>query len=242
MYHDYIRRRLFRTVACAIVILIGVIMCVAITHTDTVDCTEARENAEEQATEIIHDQPQKTEPTQIDAEQSVQASPPKEPTTISANQRVEAVEKEPEHKYYYIMENDIRHDFPIEYQDYLWELCKKYSCTDYYDMFIAMIYHESNFHTDIISKSNDYGLMQINKINHEWLAESLGLTDMLDPYQNMEAGIYIISGFLNKHNDAHYALMCYNMGETGAKRSGVKSSTYSRGVIDDMKFLYELEE
>ena len=39
--------------------------------------------------------------------------------------------------------------------------------------------------------SRDYGLMQINDCNHEWLETELGITDRYDPRQNIRAGCYI---------------------------------------------------
>ena len=32
---------------------------------------------------------------------------------------------------------------------------------------------------------------QVNKINAEWLSESIGVTDLTDPYQNLRSGVFI---------------------------------------------------
>ena len=76
-------------------------------------------------------------------------------------------------KIYYVQDGNYRYDLPKKYQDYLWSLCKKYKVTDYYKLFIAQMYHESNFDESVISETNNYGLMQINKCNHSWLSKKL---------------------------------------------------------------------
>lgn len=145
-----------------------------------------------------------------------------------------------ENKLYYVYDEDTRSDLKTEYQDYLWELCKKYDVTEYYELLIAQMYHESGFDETVISKTNDYGLMQINICNHKWLAKELGNSDFLDPYNNMEAGVLIMSGFLSKYSDVHKALVCYNKGES-AVINGTYSTSYSRGVISDMDKLVEIK-
>lgn len=107
-----------------------------------------------------------------------------------------------------------------------------------YELVLAIIIHESICDPDAISDTGDYGLMQINQINHEWLAEEYGLTDMLDPRQNIIAGITILSQ-LSRFDDGtdaglHKVLMAYNMGPTGASKvwaTGTYSTTYSETVM-----------
>ena len=143
-------------------------------------------------------------------------------------------------KLYCIIEDGITYNLDVEYQDYLWEMCEKYDVTEYYELFIAQMYHESGFKTNIVSSTNDYGLMQINKCNHGWLSKKLGKSDFLDPYTSIEAGVYILSDFLKKYDDVQTALVCYNMGESAVQR-GTYSTKYSRGVLADKKLLVELE-
>jgi soluble lytic murein transglycosylase-like protein len=76
--------------------------------------------------------------------------------------------------------------------------------------------------------------MQINKINHEWLTEELGITDFLDPEQNIKGGVYILAYLTEKYDDTHRILMAYNMGERGAREyvaKGHTSSAYSRYIM-----------
>lgn len=94
---------------------------------------------------------------------------------------------------------------------------------------MAMIEHESQFNPEIVSSTDDYGLMQINSINHEQLEEKYRTANMLDPYQNVYCGIKIIGSYIEKYTDYGNALMAYNMGEYGAKKAwenGVQSTSY----------------
>ncbi|NLZ53034.1 MAG: lytic transglycosylase domain-containing protein [Thermoanaerobacteraceae bacterium] len=112
------------------------------------------------------------------------------------------------------------YDIPLdtELQSYTYDLCVEYSIEEYYPLILAVMWHESNFNEKAVSETNDYGLMQINKINHKWLSEKFGITDFLDAKQNIKAGVYILSTYLLKYEDIDKALMAYNLGETGARR------------------------
>ena len=104
---------------------------------------------------------------------------------------------------------------------------------------MAMIEHESRFNPEVVSSTDDYGLMQINEINHEWLEEEYRCNDMLNPYQNVFSGIKIIGSYLKKYDgDINKALMAYNLGEYGARKAwenGVESIKYSTRIINLMK-------
>lgn len=128
------------------------------------------------------------------------------------------------------------YDIPLskELQLYTYTRCVDYGIADHYELVLAMMWQESNFTPDTISKTNDYGIMQINACNHEWLRDALGTTNFLDASQNIDAGTYIISKMLLKYEDEHKALMAYNMGEHGASlnwEAGIYTSNYSRGVV-----------
>jgi hypothetical protein len=112
-----------------------------------------------------------------------------------------------------------------------------YLCEGYYIDFpfaMAVMFCESSFRADIVSGTNDSGLMQINVKNHKWLSERLGLDDIIDPYQNIRAGLYILRGLFEKYDDPAKVLMAYNMGEYGASvlwEQGITETTYSRKVL-----------
>lgn len=99
---------------------------------------------------------------------------------------------------------------------------------------MALIQRESGYNPDVISKTNDYGLMQINEINHPYLQEQLGITDFTEPYGNVRAGMFILRKLFEKYETPEKVLMAYNMGETGASRlweQGIFESNYSKSVL-----------
>lgn len=118
-------------------------------------------------------------------------------------------------------------------QNHIFETCETYNVDP--KLVVAIIKTESNFNPDVISKTNDYGLMQINKCNHKWLATELGVCDFTDPFQNITAGVYILSRYVNKY-DITKTAMAYNMGEGGASRAwkkGITSTKYSNKVVNN---------
>lgn len=128
------------------------------------------------------------------------------------------------------------YDIPLskDLQLYTYNRCVEYGIPEHYELILAMMWQESNYTPDIISATDDYGIMQINACNHEWLSDLLGTTNFLDVYQNIDAGTYIISKMLLKYGDEHKALMAYNMGENGAALNwdaGIYTSSYSREII-----------
>ena len=129
-----------------------------------------------------------------------------------------------------------------ELQEYTWLMCKTYD-VDWY-LVMAVMQRESGYRADTISKTNDYGLMQINKINHQRLSEILGITDFLDPEQNIHAGVYMLSNLFEKYGDVNLVLMAYNMGEGGAGKlwnKDIFTSKYTQNVINIQKGLIECE-
>ncbi len=120
-------------------------------------------------------------------------------------------------------------------QRFIYEVCADENVP--VSLVIAMIDHESKFDPEVVSATDDCGLMQINSINHEQLEEQYRAADMLDPYQNVFCGIKVLGAYIEKYEDLSYALMAYNMGEYGAKKaweSGVKFTSYSDSVLELM--------
>lgn len=88
----------------------------------------------------------------------------------------------------------------------------------------------------------DKGLMQINSCNYDWLREELGITDFMDPRQNIQCGVFMIADLMDRHTEVHDILMCYNMGERTVRelhRKGIYSSKYSRKVVEKFNQLKE---
>ena len=129
-------------------------------------------------------------------------------------------------------------DIPLSdsLQRYIYEICTDEGVP--VTLALAMIEHESGFNPEVISSTDDYGLMQINAINHEWLEEKYRVADFLNPYQNAFCGITIIGSYIEKYGDYGKALMAYNMGDYGAQKAwenGVTSSSYSTTILDLMQ-------
>lgn len=126
------------------------------------------------------------------------------------------------------------YDVPLSHslQRYIYEVCADENVP--VSLVIAMIDHESQFNPEAVSDTGDFGLMQINTINHKWLAEEYRTADMLDPYQNVFCGIKVIGSYIQTYHDYNSALMAYNMGDYGAKKaweSGIKSTSYSESIL-----------
>ena len=150
------------------------------------------------------------------------------------NNQVEQVRIEPSREAETNMQEIRIYNIPLadELQEYTFSLCKENDLD--YEMVLAMMDQESDYKEKMISKTNDYGLMQINKVNHGWLKEKLGIEDFLDAEQNILAGIIMLSELAGKYDDPHQVLMAYNNGETGAKRlwdQGATTSEYSRSIM-----------
>lgn len=141
------------------------------------------------------------------------------------------------------LEEVFYYDVPLSHslQRYIYELCSEENVP--VPLVMAMIEYESSFNPEVVSPTEDYGLMQINKINHEWLKEEYRCADMLNPYQNVFCGIKIISKYIEKYEDYDKALMAYNMGEYGAKKAWeneVASTNYSTRILELMAHYEEV--
>lgn len=125
-------------------------------------------------------------------------------------------------------------------QLYTYNLCEEYEITLHYPLVLAVMGHESRYDEKVISRTNDYGLMQINKVNHTWLKEQLGITDFLDAKQNILAGVHMLSTYLHKYDTVNEALMAYNMGEGGARKqwaAGNYKTAYTTKVLNTLDLI-----
>lgn len=117
-----------------------------------------------------------------------------------------------------------------ELQEAMQDCCESYGVP--YALALAIAEVETHFDPDAVSATGDYGLMQINTVNHEWLLEK-GL-DPMTHTGNIEAGIYIISQYLRDYGEPELALMAYNCGPGGARKlwdAGTYQTDYSRKVM-----------
>ncbi len=133
----------------------------------------------------------------------------------------------------FVFTTEIPSTFGEDLQEFTYYLSTAYDID--YSLVLAMISKESDFAPDVISSTSDYGLMQINVCNHEWLTEELGITDFLDPYENIKAGLFILRGLFEKYDSTSKVLMAYNMGESGASKlweQEIFESNYSKDVLE----------
>lgn len=120
----------------------------------------------------------------------------------------------------------------VQLQEYIFYLSEAYDID--FTFVMALIQHETNFEAGKISSTNDYGLMQINSINHTYLAEELEITDFLNPYENVKAGMFILRKLFEKYETPEKVLMAYNLGETGAAQlweQGIFEVNYSKEIL-----------
>lgn len=135
-------------------------------------------------------------------------------------------------------------DLDEELQEFTYCLCYCYNID--FALVMAQMQVESEFKANAVSSTGDYGLMQINEGNHEWLTETLGVKDFLDPKESIRSGIYVLRLLFEKYDDTSQVLMVYNMGESNAKKlwkNGITESKYSQEVMETAaEFRKELEE
>lgn len=153
---------------------------------------------------------------------------------------VEEVKEEPkkENKIYYINDGGYKYYFDEVYQDYIWNKLKEAGYPELYEYIIALIYHESKFTENIVSTTNDHGLMQINEGNLTWLQNKLNIQSLDNPYDNIDCGIYIICLQYEKYGTIEKALVAYNQGSC----RGATSTMYSRCILQhDIHCLCEVK-
>lgn len=97
---------------------------------------------------------------------------------------------------------------PVEQQQYAYNLCKRYGID--YELFLAIMYRESTYNSYAVGGGNSYGLCQIHISNHSNLMAKLGISNFFDPYDNMAAGAYLFSYYMNTYGDTVTALNAYN--------------------------------
>ena len=93
--------------------------------------------------------------------------------------------------------------------------CKFYGVEP--EIVLAMIERESRFQADVMGDNgNAYGLMQIHPRWHQERMDRLGVTDLMNPYQNVTVGIDYLAEMIAKGNGIEWAIAAYNAGATGA--------------------------
>lgn len=164
--------------------------------------------------------------------------PPVKPTVPVETPKEDIVEEtEPE-----VVETTVPTEPPVEYfdvplsedlQSYIFELCESYEVDS--TIIVAMIFRESSFRAHIVGDhGNSLGLMQIQP---KWFQErmrELGLTNLLDPYQNVTLGIDYVAELMSSGKSIEWVLMAYNGGRTYANAKAAEGvvTEYARTILE----------
>ena len=122
------------------------------------------------------------------------------------------------------------------FQDYTYAMCAKYGIEEHYGLILAQMCAESGYEQGARSPAGNYGYMQVSPGLASYLGGKIGVTNIYDPAQNIEAGVYIMSEYLKKYGDVQRALVCYNCGESSRSWANSYSSyvvSLARGMSED---------
>lgn len=126
-------------------------------------------------------------------------------------------------------------DCPLseEIQQGIFDICESYNMS--FEFVMAVIFKESSFRPNVSGDNGkSKGLMQIQEKWHNELMVELGVTDLLDPLENVKVGVALLSSYFEESDDVYYVLMKYNGGYAYAQkmlRDG-KVSKYAKEVTE----------
>lgn len=121
----------------------------------------------------------------------------------------------------------------VLYPDDVYQMCEEIAAGRIQPEFVqAVIERESQYDADAVN-GNCKGLMQINMKWQQERAEKLGVTDIMDPYQNIQLGTEYLVDLFDEYQDPYLVLMLYNMGPSAEPvyESG-KYSKYAIGICE----------
>ncbi|MDR0425787.1 MAG: lytic transglycosylase domain-containing protein [Clostridiales bacterium] len=113
----------------------------------------------------------------------------------------------------------------------------------------GIIWTESKYHSDAVSRAGAVGLMQLMPDTAQWLAAMQDLPykagDLFDPAYNIRLGTYYIGYLLEKFEDEKLALAAYNAGEGTVRRwlnEGKTEPVYqeTRDYVDRVLFCQKM--
>lgn len=120
-----------------------------------------------------------------------------------------------------------------ELQRFLYEKCQVYNVD--YELVLAIIGCESGWDVNVVSDGQYYGLGMISTVAMPQLSSELGITNLSDPKQNMEAICFLMAEkLIINDNSIPAALMSYNKGQTGAEvyfKQGIYETGYTIKVL-----------
>jgi soluble lytic murein transglycosylase-like protein len=98
-------------------------------------------------------------------------------------------------------------NIPASFEQLIHDASEKYGVDE--GLISAVIQAESNFNPSAVSSAGAQGLMQLMPAT----ASSLGVTDPLDPAQNVNGGVKLLSQLLDRYDgNTSLALAAYNAG------------------------------
>ncbi|GAA4040825.1 hypothetical protein GCM10023063_28140 [Arthrobacter methylotrophus] len=91
---------------------------------------------------------------------------------------------------------------------------------------LAFAYQESGFNQRAVSPANAIGTMQVIPSSGEWASELVGRKlNVLDPYDNVTAGVAIIRALVNTSKDLNTAIAGYYQGQYSVSKYGMYDDT-----------------
>lgn len=120
------------------------------------------------------------------------------------------------------------------FQKWIDKKCNEYGIST--SVVMGVISTESKFNVSAIGDRGEaFGLMQVQKKWHRKRMSKLGITDLMNCYNNVHVGIDFLAELYRANNkNWHKTLMAYNGGQSYANkrcRNGLYSSEYSRKVM-----------
>lgn len=123
------------------------------------------------------------------------------------------------------------------WNSYCEEIGEKYCICP--ELLEAMIEVESKGDVNAMGKDGDTGLMQIIPKYHQKEMKELCVTDLKNPYQNIEIGAMYIQGLFERYGDLPLVLMKYNGARDAEQRNNNGNFTDYANKI--MKLSEQLE-
>ena len=107
---------------------------------------------------------------------------------------------------------------------------------------LAVMETESGYQADAVN-GPCVGLYQINTDYAAAYTDALGVTDLAEPRQNIESGIWYLSELTGRYGDLNHALMVYNLGGKADElwRDGIHSTVYTDKVNAAIRRLEEVK-
>ena len=122
-------------------------------------------------------------------------------------------------------------NWPTELKQYTKEECDRYDVD--YSLVLAIIYNESRFQSGLThlnsNGTTDYGLMQVNEVNFDFLRETVGIKsmrDVLDDKTGIRCGIELLAYHKDFTGDDSSALLRYQIG-AGKYRKYLQRGRYT---------------